>query len=269
MSSVVPVPSPGPSSSSISMRLLGLHFGEGESAVEALAGVNLEIEPGEFVGILGPSGCGKSTIIGAVAGFNHVTSGELRIDGRAVAAPGPDRGVVFQQHTLFPWKTVVQNVEFGLKMRGVGRKERRQAARAILDEVGLGEFLGHYPDQLSGGMQQRVNLARVLVTRPRVLLMDEPFCSLDAQTRLQMQALLNALWQRLRMTVVFVTHDVDEAVFLCDRVLVFTPRPGRIRAEIPVPLPRPRDHEILTDPAFVALKRQALSLLMAPEPART
>ncbi len=181
--------------------------------------------------ILGPSGCGKSTIIGAVAGFTRVSAGELTVDSQRVLAPGPDRGVVFQQHTLFPWKTVAANVEFGLKMRGVGRRERQAQAREILEHVGLGEFLNHYPHQLSGGMQQRVNLARVLVNRPRVILMDEPFCSLDAQTRLQMQQMLLALWHEFHMTVVFVTHDVDEAVFLSDRVVVLTQRPGTVKAE--------------------------------------
>jgi NitT/TauT family transport system ATP-binding protein len=247
---------------SIVMRQVGIHFGAGKSAVRALSNIDLAIEPGEFVSILGPSGCGKSTIIGAVAGFTAITSGELRVAGQRVTEPGPDRGVVFQQHTLFPWKTVASNVEFGLKMRGVGQAARRRAAREILDHVGLGEFLHHYPHQLSGGMQQRVNLARVLVNRPRVILMDEPFCSLDAQTRLQMQQTLLSLWHEFHMTVVFVTHDVDEAVFLSDRVVVLTERPGRIKAEIPVGLPRPRTHELLTRPGFTRLKRQALDLLL-------
>jgi NitT/TauT family transport system ATP-binding protein len=244
------------------MRGVGIHFGEGKSAVQALKGIDLTVAPGELVSILGPSGCGKSTIIGAVAGFTAITSGELTIDGQRVAAPGPDRGVVFQQHTLFPWKTAAENVEFGLKMRGVGRGQRKQQAREILEHVGLGDFAAHYPHQLSGGMQQRVNLARVLVNRPRVMLMDEPFCSLDAQTRLQMQQTLLRLWQEFHMTVVFVTHDVDEAVFLSDRVVVLTRRPGRIKAELPVDLPRPRALEALTSPAFMRLKRQALDLLV-------
>jgi NitT/TauT family transport system ATP-binding protein len=250
----------------ITLRGLGIHFGEGKAAVQALAGIDLDIGAGEFVSVLGPSGCGKSTIIGAVAGFTPITSGQLEVDAQRVRAPGPDRGVVFQQHTLFPWKTVSGNVEFGLKMRGIGKAERKQTARDILGHVGLGEFVDHYPHQLSGGMQQRVNLARVLVNRPRVLLMDEPFCSLDAQTRLQMQELLLGLWHELHMTVVFVTHDVDEAVFLSDRVIVLTRRPGRIKAEIPVALPRPRDQELLTSPEFMRLKRQALNLLLGETP---
>jgi NitT/TauT family transport system ATP-binding protein len=249
------------------MRGLGIHFGEGKTAVQALTDVNLTIAPGELVSILGPSGCGKSTIIGAVAGFTPISSGELWVDDQPVKAPGPDRGVVFQAHTLFPWKTVLRNVEFGLKMRGAGRAARTLAAREILEHMGLGEFLQHYPWQLSGGMQQRVSLARVLVNRPRVTLMDEPFCSLDAQTRLQMQQMLLALWHEFHMTVVFVTHDVDEAIFLSDRVIVLTPRPGRIKAEIPIDLPRPRSQDQLTSPEFMRLKRQALNLLLAePRP---
>jgi NitT/TauT family transport system ATP-binding protein len=250
------------SAGSIALRDVGIEFGEGRNAVKAVNGIDLRIDAGEFVSILGPSGCGKSTIIGAIAGFIPIRAGELHVDARHVAAPGPDRGVVFQQHTLFPWKTAAKNVEFGLKMRGIAKPERRAAARDILSRVGLGDFLDHYPHQLSGGMQQRVALARVLVNQPRVLLMDEPFCSLDAQTRLQMQEMLLELWHELHMTVVFVTHDVDEAVFLSGRVIVLTERPARIKAEIRVELPRPRTHRVLTSPEFTALKRDALELLL-------
>jgi NitT/TauT family transport system ATP-binding protein len=249
-------------SAAIAMRQVEIHFGEGKTAVRALGGIDLSIAPGELVSILGPSGCGKSTIIGAVAGFTAVTSGQLRVAGQEVKAPGPDRGVVFQHPTLFPWKTVAENVEFGLKMRGIGKIERRGAARALLEHVGLGDFLSHYPQQLSGGMQQRVNLARVLVNRPRVILMDEPFSALDAQTRLQMQELLLGLWHELHMTVIFVTHDVDEAVFLSDRVYVLTKRPGRIKAELAVDLPRPRTRDVLTSVEFTRLKRRALDLIL-------
>jgi NitT/TauT family transport system ATP-binding protein len=170
--------------------------------------------------------------------------------------------VVFQQHTLFPWKTVRENVEFGLKMRGVSRAERKRAADEILAQVGLEEFGNHFPHQLSGGMQQRVNLARVLVNRPRVMLMDEPFCSLDAQARLQMQELLLRLWSELHMTVVFVTHDADEAIFLSDRVVVLTRRPARIKSEVTIDLERPRTHEVLTSTEFVEKKRRVLQLLL-------
>ncbi len=249
--------------SAIQLRDVNIHFGEGRTAVQALRGIDLSVRPGELVSILGPSGCGKSTIIGAVAGFTRVSSGQLCVDGEPVRAPGPDRGVVFQQHTLFPWKTVLENVAFGLKMRRVDKQERTSSAREILAQVGLSEFSEHYPHQLSGGMQQRVNLARVLVNRPRVILMDEPFCSLDAQTRLTMQQLLLRLWRELSMTVVFVTHDVDEAVFLSDRVVVLTRRPGTVKAELPVGLPRPRGLPLLTSPEFTRLKREAFELLLA------
>jgi NitT/TauT family transport system ATP-binding protein len=251
------------SAGSIALSRVQIDFGEGKNRVRALDGIDLQIERGEFVSVLGPSGCGKSTIIAAIAGFTPLSHGELRVDAQRVHAPGPDRAVVFQQHMLFPWKTVLGNVEFGLKMRGVGKRERRRVAGDILSHVGLGEFLEHYPHQLSGGMQQRVALARVLVNRPRVLLMDEPFCSLDAQTRLQMQEMLLSLWHELHMTVVFVTHDVDEAVFLSDRVIVLTRRPAHIKAELTVDLPRPRTHAVLTSPEFTELKKQSLELLLS------
>jgi NitT/TauT family transport system ATP-binding protein len=252
----------------IEIRDVGIHFGEGRAAVQALEHIDLDLAPGSFISLLGPSGCGKSTLIGAVAGFTPIASGELRVDRQPVQAPGPDRGVVFQQHTLFPWKTAFQNVEFGLKMRGVAAAERKRVARGILARVGLGDFLHHYPAQLSGGMQQRVNLARVLVNRPRVLLMDEPFCSLDAQTRLQMQEMLLELWYEYRMTVLFVTHDVDEALFLSDRVYVLTQRPGRIKAGFQVDLPRPRTLDLLTTPEFMRLKRGAMDALKGPASGR-
>jgi NitT/TauT family transport system ATP-binding protein len=249
----------------IEIRDVGIHFGEGRTAVQALERISLDAAPGSFISLLGPSGCGKSTLIGAVAGFTPIASGDLRVDKQPVQSPGPDRGVVFQQHTLFPWKTVSRNVEFGLKMRGVRSAERKRITREILVRVGLGEFQHHYPAQLSGGMQQRVNLARVLVNRPRVLLMDEPFCSLDAQTRLQMQEMLLELWHEYHMTVIFVTHDVDEAVFLSDQVHVLTQRPGRIKTVLQVDLPRPRTLDLLTTQEFMQLKRRAMEALK-PEP---
>jgi NitT/TauT family transport system ATP-binding protein len=252
-----------PTAGSIALRGVEIQFGEGKNAVRALDGIDLDIQRGEFVSVLGPSGCGKSTILGAIAGFTRISAGDLQVDAQRVASPGPDRGIVFQQHTLFPWKTVADNVEFGLKMRRVARADRRKTAREILLHIGLGDFLDHYPHQLSGGMQQRVALARVLVNRPRVLLMDEPFCSLDAQTRLQMQEMLLSLWHELHMTVLFVTHDVDEAVFLSDRVVVLTKRPASIKAQIRVDLPRPRTTEVLTSPEFTQLKRQTLQLLLS------
>ena len=253
-------------SSAVELRHVDIHFGEGQTAVMALRGLDLEVAPGELVSVLGPSGCGKSTIIGAVAGFTRVSAGEVKVGEQLVRAPGPDRGVVFQQHTLFPWKNVLENVAFGLKMRRVDKAERLRASREVLSHVGLSEFAEHYPHQLSGGMQQRVNLARVLVNRPRVILMDEPFGSLDAQTRLQMQQMLLKLWHELHMTVVFVTHDVDEAVFLSDRVVVLTRRPGSVKAELPVGLPRPRTLDMLTNSDFTSIKRRALELLLYESP---
>ena len=250
-------------SGAIELRDVDIHFGEGKTAAQGLHGIDLQVAPGELLSILGPSGCGKSTIVGAVAGFTRVSSGKLQVGGEPVRAPGPDRGVVFQQHTLFPWKTVLENVAFGLKMQRVGKTERYRTAREILNHVGLSEFSEHYPHQLSGGMQQRVNLARVLVNRPRVILMDEPFCSLDAQTRLSMQQMLLKLWHEFHMTVVFVTHDVDEAVFLSDRVVVLTRRPGSVKAQLVVDLPRPRTLDLLTSPEFTQLKRHALELLLS------
>jgi NitT/TauT family transport system ATP-binding protein len=261
MSAAPLLPDAAPASGAIELRGVDIHFGDGKTAVSAVHQLDLDVAPGQFVSILGPSGCGKSTLIGAIAGFTPISAGELRVDGRAVSAPGPDRGVVFQHHTLFPWKTVLQNVEFGLKMRGARPRERRETARAMLDSVGLADFAQHYPWQLSGGMQQRVSLARVLVNRPRLTLMDEPFCALDAQTRLSMQELLLSLWHEYHITVVFVTHDVDEAIFLSDRIVILSERPGRVKAELSVNLPRPRTRDVLTSTEFMHLKREALGLL--------
>jgi NitT/TauT family transport system ATP-binding protein len=259
---------PAPKLGAIQMRDIEVCYGAGSNAVQAVRNVNLDIAPGEFVSVLGPSGCGKSTLLGVVAGFMQPSRGALRVDGQPVRSPGADRGVVFQQHTLFPWKTVLGNVEFGLKMRGAGRKERREQVREMLCTVGLGEFQNHYPAQLSGGMQQRVSIARVLVNQPRVLLMDEPFSALDAQTRLHMQEMLLDLWSEFRMTVVFVTHDVDEAIFLSDRVVVFSCRPGQIKAQIPVDLDRPRSADVLTSHEFMRLKRRCMDLIREETPHR-
>jgi NitT/TauT family transport system ATP-binding protein len=238
-----------------------LAFGTGKSAVTALESLSLSVRPGDFLSLLGPSGCGKSSLISAIAGFQALQSGALTVDGDPVSSPGPDRGVVFQQPTLFPWKTVRQNVEFGLKFRHLPRAERRGAVDDILHKVGLSEFDRHYPAQLSGGMQQRVGLARVLVNRPRVMLMDEPFSALDAQTRLMMQELLLEVWEEFRMTIIFVTHDIDEAVYLGSRVAVLTRRPGRLKALFDIDLPRPRSVEVLVSPGFMKLKRSCLALV--------
>jgi NitT/TauT family transport system ATP-binding protein len=233
------------SNCSIDLKNVTLAFGEGRDAVTALENFTLAIRPGEFLSVLGPSGCGKSSLISMIAGFLPPRFGALRVDGEPGGEPDSDRGVVFQQATLFPWKTVRQNVEFGLKLRGVPRRERRAIVDLILFKVGLFEFDKHFPAQLSSGMQQRVGLARVLVNRPRVMLMDEPFSSLDAQTRLMMQELLLNVWGEYRMTVLFVTHDIDEAVYLGSRVAVLTRRPGRLKALFDVDLPRPRTVDVL------------------------
>ncbi|WP_458374808.1 ABC transporter ATP-binding protein [Pseudomonas laurylsulfatiphila] len=245
----------------IDIRGLSISLGEGHGAFEAVQGLDCQIEPGQFVCILGPSGCGKSTLLGALAGHLQPRTGSLSVDGAPVSGPSPQRGMVFQQHTLFPWRTVRDNVAFGLKMRGVGKVERLKAADEILALVGLEGFAGRWPDQLSGGMQQRVEIARVLVNRPRLLLMDEPFGALDALTRLNMQELLLDIWTRIRTTVVFVTHDIDEALFLADRLLVMSSRPGRIIEDLRLDFLRPRSMELMTRPEFSHLKRHCLELL--------
>jgi NitT/TauT family transport system ATP-binding protein len=243
---------------SLLVRQAGVSFRTAAGVIDAVRDISFTIESGQFVAILGPSGCGKSTLLGAIAGFTELTIGEILMDGARVRAPNADRGFVFQHHTLFPWKTVFANVEFGLKMRRIPNGDRRRRVNEILDRVGLSEFSKYYPEQLSGGMQQRVNLARVLVNRPSVLLMDEPFSALDAQTRFQMQELLLSIWEEDRMTVIFVTHDVDEAIFLSDQVLIFSPRPGRIKTSVAVPLERPRSAELLTGMEFSKIKRECL-----------
>ncbi|RXF69272.1 ABC transporter ATP-binding protein [Hansschlegelia zhihuaiae] len=239
----------------------GLRYETANGPVDAVSGVSLTVEPGEFVSIIGPSGCGKSTMLNALAGFLKPTSGAVLVDGRPVEGPGADRGMIFQQYSLFPWMTVVQNVEFGLKMKGLHRSERRRQARTLLGLAGLSQFENHYPDGLSGGMKQRVGIVRALATGPRILLLDEPFGALDAQTRLIMQQILTNMWQRLKISVLFVTHDIDEAVFLSDRVYVMTARPGAIKAEVAVPLPRPREHALIMSSEFLALRRGLMSLI--------
>lgn len=245
----------------IDIRGLSISLGEGRAAFEAVQGLDCQIEPGQFVCILGPSGCGKSTLLGALAGHLQPRAGTLKVDGADVSSPSPQRGMVFQQHTLFPWRTVRDNVAFGLKMRGIGKAERHRAADEILALVGLEGFAERWPDQLSGGMQQRVEIARVLINRPRLLLMDEPFGALDALTRLNMQELLLKIWTQIRTTVVFVTHDIDEALFLADRLLVMSSRPGRIIEDLRLDFPRPRTTELVTSHEFSRLKRHCLELL--------
>lgn len=244
---------------------IGIHLGAGVQRFEAVQDLSLDIAPGEFVCLLGPSGCGKSTLLGALAGHLAPTAGRIRMDGQPVDGPDPSRGLVFQHHTLFPWKRVVDNVAFGLQMKSVPQGERRTRARELLASVGLADFAERYPSQLSGGMQQRVEIARVLINHPAVLLMDEPFGALDALTRVKMQRLLLDVWARIRTTVVFVTHDIDEALFLADRIVVMSARPGRIVEQIALPFVRPRDASLLTTPEFAALKRHCLALLEEPD----
>lgn len=229
-------------------------FGRGSSHHIAVSDVTIDIAPGEFVCLLGPSGCGKSTLLNSVAGYVSPSSGKVLIDGEAVTAPGPDRGMVFQQYSLFPWKTVRENVAFGPKI--LKRADPEAVADTMIAMVGLTKFSNRYPAELSGGMQQRVGIARALATYPNVLLMDEPFGALDSQTRHMMQESLLEIWSEFGITVLFVTHDIDEAVFLGDRVLVMSASPGRIIADIPVDLPRPRVFEIANDEAFLRLRRQ-------------
>ncbi|MDI2054765.1 MULTISPECIES: ABC transporter ATP-binding protein [Bradyrhizobium] len=245
----------------IEIERIAISLGDGEDAFEAVRDLDFAIPPGELVCVLGPSGCGKSTLLGVLAGHLPVTRGRLTVDDQPVVGPSPDRGIVFQQHTLFPWKRVRENVAFGPKMRGVGRSERHRAADDILRLVGLAGFERFYPSQLSGGMQQRVEIARVLINRPRVLLMDEPFGALDAQTRSMMQQVLLDIWTRIPTTTVFVTHDIEEALFLADRVIVMSARPGRVIDDIRLPFDRPRQAELVTESEFVRLKRHILSLL--------
>lgn len=222
----------------------------GEEVV-AIGDVSFSVQEGEFVSILGPSGCGKTTVLNIVAGFIEKSHGSVMVDGREVVAPGPDRGVVFQSHALFPWKTVMGNVTFGLRMKGMNKAEREKAGRDVLELVGLAGFERKYPHELSGGMQQRLGVARVLVNEPAVMLMDEPFASIDAQTRRKLQQDLTALFELRRPTVFFVTHDIDEAVFLSDRIVVLSGRPSTVSDVVPVEIPRPRTwHETVARPDF-------------------
>ena len=229
---------------------------------QVLSDVSLSLRHGEFVCLLGASGCGKSTLLNLVAGFEQPDSGHLLCDGRPITGPGPERGMVFQQPTLFPWLSVRQNVGFGPRMAGQRAADYAARADAFLRLVGLADFANHQPWQLSGGMRQRAALARAWLPEPEILLMDEPFGALDAQTRLAMQELLTHIWQHKRTTILFVTHDVDEALFLADRVLLLSSRPGRVREELVVPFERPRGFaDLVADPRFGALKRDILHVL--------
>ncbi len=226
----------------IEIRDVSLVYDTPAGKVAGVQGASFDIEQAEFVCIVGPSGCGKSTLLNIIAGFLAPTGGEIRIGGKPVKGHGQDRGVVFQDFAqLFPWRTALGNVAFGLEMKGLGRQEREDIARQQLKLVKLEKFADSYPHHLSGGMQQRVAIARALAYNPAVLLMDEPFAALDALTRDDMQRLLADVWRETRKTVIYVTHNVSEAVYLADRVVVMTPHPGRVKTEVTIPLPRPRD----------------------------
>ncbi len=220
----------------------------------ALEPITLGVADNDFVTILGPSGCGKSTLLRLVAGLDRPTTGQIVLDGMPVREPGPDRGMVFQSYTLFPWLTVADNIGFGLREKGVARERRGEVVGEWLGRIGLTGFEHHYPKQLSGGMQQRTAIARALANDPAILLLDEPFGALDNQTRALMQELLLGIWERERKTVLFVTHDIEEAIFLASRVVVMTARPGRIKADVAIDLPHPRHYTIKTSPEFSALK---------------
>ena len=226
--------------------------------VTALDNISLEVGENEFSVIVGPSGCGKTSLLRLVAGLIKPTEGAIYLDGARVTKPGKDRGMVFQSYTLFPWLTVQDNVEFGLKIGGAAPEERREIARRFLAQVGLTGFERAYPKHLSGGMMQRVALARALANDPEILLMDEPFGALDSQTRALMQEMLLEIWQRSSKTVLFITHDIDESILLGDRVYVMTARPGRIKEMVEIDIPRPRTVDVLTSDAFIALKRRIM-----------
>jgi NitT/TauT family transport system ATP-binding protein len=236
-------------------------YGTDGHEVMAIDEIDLQIRNKEFATILGPSGCGKSTLLRIVAGLVKPTRGMVRLDGRVISGPGQDRGMVFQSYTLFPWLTVKENIQFGLALSGMGRAEQEQIAQEFVEKVGLKGFEHAYSKGLSGGMKQRVAIARALANNPAVLLLDEPFGALDAQTRALMQELLTQVWEDLHKTILFVTHDVEEAIFLSDRVFVMTARPGKVKAEIDIPLERPRTYEMKATETFVRLKQQAFSLI--------
>lgn len=253
-------------SAKIVARGLGMAYdGRSESGaqkrVPVLQDFDLEVRQGEFLAVLGPSGCGKSTFLNILAGLAQKNSGELSIDGRPLQGINPHQGVVFQGYALLPWRSVLDNIAMGLEIRGIGRRERLETAREYLALVGLEGQGARYPDELSGGMRQRVAIARSLAYAPDVLLMDEPFAALDAQTREHLQDELLRIWDGQRKTIVFITHSLDEAIFLADRVAVMTPRPGRIHRLLDIDLPRPRAADIRNTPAFVALRQQAWEAL--------
>lgn len=234
-------------------------FAGKDREVVALKEINLEIEAGQFVCLLGPSGCGKSTLLNAVAGFSLPSTGTIHADGKLVQGPGPERGMVFQEYALFPWMTVEQNIAFGLEIKGMGRPERERRVAGLLEMLGMTDFGARYPKDLSGGMRQRVAIARVLALDSPIMLMDEPFGALDALTRRNLQDELLRIWAELKKTIIFVTHSIEEAVYLADRIVVMTYRPGTVKRDLLVTLPRMRDPSA---PEFNALKRELGAMVM-------
>ncbi len=245
----------------MSVKGLGKTFETGQSSVEVLRDINFDVHRREFICVLGQSGCGKSTLIRMLAGLEEPTAGTIELDGKSVEGPGPDRGMVFQSYTLFPWLTVKRNVMFGLQQKGIPNAKAEVEARRWVHLVGLTQFMEAYPYQLSGGMKQRVAIARALANQPRVLLMDEPFGALDAQTRAQMQSHLKQIWMNVDVTIVFITHDLDEAVLMADRIILLSARPGRIAEIIEVPILQPRTPEIQLDTRFLATRTRLDELI--------
>jgi NitT/TauT family transport system ATP-binding protein len=247
--------------SSLEFRAVQVEFRGRTGTIRALDPISFEVPDGQFACIVGPSGCGKSTLLMVAAGLARPTGGEVLVDGRPVVGPSADRGMVFQSYSLYPWLSVRRNIEFGLEIKRLPRDERRRISSELISLMKLDGFADAYPKALSGGMKQRVAIARALAGDPAVLLMDEPFGALDAQTRQIMQELLTDIWQRFEKTVLFVTHDIDEAVFLGDVIHVMTARPGRLRTLIPVDLPRPRSFETQASPRFAELRRQVVEVI--------
>jgi len=235
-----------------------------QGQITALNDINFKTYRREFVCVIGPSGCGKSTLIRILAGLETKTSGQVLLDGKEVTGPGPDRGMVFQGYTLFPWLTVKRNVMFGMELAGKGKSTAESEARQWIDLVGLSKFENSYPHQLSGGMKQRVAIARALANQPRILLMDEPFGALDAQTRSRMQSYLMEIWKNIDVTILFITHDLDEAIYLADRILVLKAHPGEVQELIEVPVPQPRTPEQLLSPEFLATRKRLEELIHPP-----
>jgi len=246
----------------ISVKGVSKRYGSDDTAVNAVDNVTLSIPRGQFVCLLGPSGCGKSTLLNMIAGFQAPTVGTITVDGKPVVAPGPDRGMVFQEYALFPWMTVENNIAFGLEIKGLAKADIKARVAVLMEKLKLAEFARRFPKDLSGGMRQRVAIARVLALDPPVLLMDEPFAALDSLTRRTLQDELLRLWSETGKTVLFVTHSIEESIVLADRVVVMTYRPGRIKADIKVKLPRPRDGASLP---FNELKRELSNLVMAEQ----